>query len=298
MAVQSRATATRQRIIDAAVELFTDHGFAETGLNDITASARITTGAFYYHFKSKEALATAIIEQGWPKAWQVFTACTNSPNPGLENVIVMTFSLSDLMKRDKSVWIANHLNGALGQLSEEGRRGFRQRATTFVSGVADSIRRSDIRDDVTPEAVGNMVWVTVHRCHLLSDAMMDNVFTRLAESWRMTLPAMVAEDSLPYFQQFLARTAQQFQPPVVDELTAKRHALLDVSGEQVGWQLNQTGSQESPNPDLIVSAVASAGDERSRRHHPGPPRRPAVPARSTGTRDRLGFHRIGRRQGT
>jgi AcrR family transcriptional regulator len=234
MPVQNRAAATRQKIIDAAVELFTDYGFAETGLNDITNCAGVTTGAFYYHFKSKEALAAAIIQQGWPKAWQVFTACTNSPSPGLENVIVMTFSLSELMKRDKSVWIANHLNGALGQLSEEGRRGFRKRATTFVNGVADSIPRSDIRDDVTPEAVGNMVWITVHGCHLLSDAMMDNVFTRLAESWRMVLPAMVTEESLPYFRQFLARTTTQFQPRVVDELSAKRYALLDLSGEQTG----------------------------------------------------------------
>lgn len=234
MTRQSRATATRQKIIDAAVELFTDHGFSETGLRDIADHAGITTGAFYYHFRSKEALATAIIQQGWPKAWEVFTACTNSPSPGLENVIVMTFSLSDLMKRDKSVWIANHLNGALGQLSEEGRLGFRQRATTFVNGVAGSIRRNDIRDDLTPETVGNMVWIAVHGCHLLSDAMMDDVFTRLAESWRMLLPAMVTEESLPYFHQFLARTAAQFAPPVIDELTVKRHAHLDISKEQTG----------------------------------------------------------------
>lgn len=234
MPPQSRATATRQKILDAAVELFTDHGFSETGLNDIAGRAGITTGAFYYHFGSKEDLATTIIQQGWPKAWEVFTACTNSPSPGLENVIVMTFSLSDLMKRDKSVWIANHLNGALGQLSEEGRNGFRQRATTFVNGVASSIRRSDIRDDITPETVGNMVWISVHGCHLLSDAMIDNVFSRLAESWRMMLPAMVPQESLSYFKQFLARTAAQFEPPVVDELTAKRQAQINLPAEQIG----------------------------------------------------------------
>ena len=222
---------TRQKIIDAAVELFTDHGFAETGLNDITDRAQITTGAFYYHFGSKEALANAIIQQGWPKAWEVFTACTASPNPGLENVIVMTFSLSELMKRDKAVWISNHLNQALGQLSEEGRRGFRHRAETFVNGVASSIRRSDIRDDISPQTVGNMVWITVHGCHLLSDAMMDNVFNRLAESWRVMLPSMVPDESLSYFQQFLARTAAQYKPPVVDEFTAKRQAVIEALNE-------------------------------------------------------------------
>ena len=234
MAQQSRAAATRQKIIDAAVELFTDRGFSETGLNDITTRAGTTTGAFYYHFDSKEALAAAITQQGWPKAWAVFARCTESPAPGLENVIVMTFALSDLMKSDKSVWIANHLNQALGQLSEEGRQGFQQRATAFVDGVAGSIRRSDIREDLTFEAVGNMVWITVHGVHLLSDAMMDDVFARLTESWRMLLRAIVPAESLVYFEQFLSRTAAEFGPTNIADFSAERQAAIDPTGEATG----------------------------------------------------------------
>lgn len=234
MVAQARAAATRQKIIDASVELFADRGFAETGLNDITARSQVTSGAFYYHFGTKDALAAAIIDQGWPKAWEVFTKCTDSASPGLENVIVMTFSLSDLMKRDKSVWIANHLGQALGLLSGEGRHGFGERATSFITGVAAAIRRLDLREGVTPEAVGNMVWMTVHGCHLLSDALDDNVFQRLAESWEMLLPAMVREEALPYFEQFLARTAAQFQPISVDEFTARRRGQLHSFGEETG----------------------------------------------------------------
>ena len=232
--MRTRAAATRQRIIDAAVDLFTDHGFSATGLNDIAERAQVTTGAFYYHFGSKEALAAAITQQGWPKAWEVFARCTESPAPGLENVIVMTFALSDLMKSDKSVWIANHLNQALGQLSEEGRQGFQQRATAFVDGVAGSIRRSDIREDLTFDAVGNMVWITVHGVHLLSDAMMDDVFARLTESWRMLLRAIVPAESLVYFEQFLSRTAAEFGTANVADFSAKRQAVIDSTGAAAG----------------------------------------------------------------
>ena len=123
MATQSRSASTRQSIISAAVELFTDRGYSETGLSAITARAEVTTGAFYYHFDSKEDLARTIIE-GWPKALGVIDGCLESPSPGLENIIVMTYALSSLMKRDKFVWIANHLNQAFGQLSETGREDF------------------------------------------------------------------------------------------------------------------------------------------------------------------------------
>lgn len=233
--MQLRATATRQRIIDAAVDLFVELGYSETGLTDITNRAEVTSGAFYYHFKTKEALAAAIIEQGWPKALELFKACAQSPSPGLENVIVMTFSISDLLIRDRSVWISNHLNGAFGQLSEHGRLGFQSRATIFVQGIAGSLRRSDIREEIGLETVASMVWITLHGCHLLSDALMDNVFTRLEESWRVLLQSIVPTESLAYFQQFLARTAAGFAPQIVDELSTKRRQHLESVDEPARW---------------------------------------------------------------
>ncbi|MFM9034025.1 MAG: TetR family transcriptional regulator [Mycobacterium sp.] len=211
MGNQSRSAATRQKIIDAGVELFAGKGYGTTSLNDITSAAHVTTGAFYYHFGSKEALAATIVADGWPKAWEVIGACIESPAPGLENVIVMTFALSELMKRDKSVWIANHLNQSLGLLNEDGRIAFERKARSFIEGVAGAINQTDIRPEVTPLELGNQVWMTVHGCHLLSDATGDSVSQRLEQSWRMLLRASVPVESLPYFEQFLARTAKHYR---------------------------------------------------------------------------------------
>ena len=208
---QTRSAETRQKILDAGVELFSGKGYGATSLSDITAAARVTTGAFYYHFGSKEALATAIVAEGWPMAWEVIGACIESPSPGLENVIVMTFALSSLMKRDKSVWIANHLNQSLGLLDEPGRKAFEYKARNFIDGVAASTNQSDIRPDVTPHELGTQVWMTVHGCHLLSDATGDSVSERLEKSWRILLRASVPDESQAYFEQFLARTAKHYR---------------------------------------------------------------------------------------
>lgn len=215
MALQTRAEATRQSILSAAVELFTDHGYAETGLTDITNRAKVTTGAFYYHFESKEAVAATLINEGWPKAVEVIRRCIDAPAPGLENVIVMTYALSALMKRDKSVWIANHLNQAFGQLSEEGRRDFKDHAREFTDMLTDKLKTSDFLDDVTPHEVANLVWMTLHGCHLLSDAMQDSVVDRLSESWPLILRGIVHPDSLPYFKQFVTRTAAHYDDHAV-----------------------------------------------------------------------------------
>ena len=62
MVRQARSEATRRKIITSAVELFNEIGYPATGLGDIIDRAEMTKGALYYHFDSKESLATAIID--------------------------------------------------------------------------------------------------------------------------------------------------------------------------------------------------------------------------------------------
>ena len=64
MARQVRSEATRRKILDAAVEVFTEVGFAAADRGAIIERTGMTKGAFYHHFDSMEALASAIIEEG------------------------------------------------------------------------------------------------------------------------------------------------------------------------------------------------------------------------------------------
>lgn len=51
---------TVTRILDAAEELFAEHGFSETSLRTITAKADVNLAAVNYHFGSKKALIQAV----------------------------------------------------------------------------------------------------------------------------------------------------------------------------------------------------------------------------------------------
>lgn len=51
-----QASQTEQRILQAALDLMREHGYENVSVRDICARAGITTGAFYHHFPSKEAL--------------------------------------------------------------------------------------------------------------------------------------------------------------------------------------------------------------------------------------------------
>jgi AcrR family transcriptional regulator len=47
------AASTRERILDIALEMFTEHGYDKTSLRDIAERLGTTKAALYYHFKSK-----------------------------------------------------------------------------------------------------------------------------------------------------------------------------------------------------------------------------------------------------
>lgn len=54
--------ATRKRLVEAAVALFTRHGYAGTSLQMIADELGFTKAAIYYHFRTREQLLTAVVE--------------------------------------------------------------------------------------------------------------------------------------------------------------------------------------------------------------------------------------------
>jgi AcrR family transcriptional regulator len=61
---QSGAAATRERILDAAEELFAARGLAGTAVRDIASRIGLTAPSLYNHFSSKRELYEAVLERG------------------------------------------------------------------------------------------------------------------------------------------------------------------------------------------------------------------------------------------
>jgi AcrR family transcriptional regulator len=57
---QDRAGDTRERILDVALELFTEQGFDGTSLREIAERLGVTKAALYYHFASKDDILLAL----------------------------------------------------------------------------------------------------------------------------------------------------------------------------------------------------------------------------------------------
>jgi AcrR family transcriptional regulator len=59
----AKAEATRRRLIAAARKLFGKQGYAGTSVDQVVKAAGVTKGALYHHFRDKDDLFRAVVEQ-------------------------------------------------------------------------------------------------------------------------------------------------------------------------------------------------------------------------------------------
>lgn len=61
---QSVGSDRREQILEISLQLFAENGYHKTKISDIVREAGVAQGTFYWHFKSKEAIAQEIIRIG------------------------------------------------------------------------------------------------------------------------------------------------------------------------------------------------------------------------------------------
>jgi AcrR family transcriptional regulator len=211
VALQARAEATRRRILDSAVDLFSELGYGETGLADVLARAGVSKGAFYYHFDSKEAVAVAIIEDYRSRNATAMLERIDLSAPLLDRVMMATFVSAAILESDKTARIGNQLLQALGQVSSVASRIYSEWTTEFVANLTTAVRRIGPRDGVDPAEFAEAMWAAILGCHLLSSALTDDPHARLSRAWRAMLRATLPEPAQSECYQLVERVAGGFQ---------------------------------------------------------------------------------------
>lgn len=74
----AESQSTREQIVQAADLLFYERGFEKTSFADIAERVQISRGNFYYHFKSKDAILSAVIAQRTVKTQSMLDAWTQN----------------------------------------------------------------------------------------------------------------------------------------------------------------------------------------------------------------------------
>jgi TetR/AcrR family transcriptional regulator, transcriptional repressor for nem operon len=201
-----RADTTRDQILRAAAHQFAQRPYYAVGLDDILAEAQLTKGAMYFHFRSKHALALAIVDEQTERAAESVKNLLARKLSGLESLIDVSyliavgdithdvtrasFNLLESVGRTEKLQ-ARLLGGWIQLMGEIAQRG---------------IAEGDIVDQADPEDIGRLlvsIFVGMRQASNLDEPM--QLLSDFGKALSTVLGGIVQPDRIDYFAQFVKR---------------------------------------------------------------------------------------------
>lgn len=156
----------KTKIINESLKLFSLKGFLSTSLNHILEAANTSKGGFYNHFKSKEDLFFAVMDEArrsWRERNLVGLAETAQPVAKIKKLLV---NFRDLYLKDTEtfpggcifVTLSVELDDQRPHLARELNDGF-VRLKSMINRLLNQGKASgEVRDEINTEAVAEMIF--------------------------------------------------------------------------------------------------------------------------------------------
>lgn len=96
----SKADATRRQLLDAALSVISERGYADTTVDRIVEVAGVSKGVAYYHFASKADIATCILTEGVGGIVDDFEAIASAAPSATEALVAMMESFAAVIFRN------------------------------------------------------------------------------------------------------------------------------------------------------------------------------------------------------
>ena len=147
----------RERILSAAEKLFSSKGYYDTSIDEIVAESKLSKGAIYGYFESKEDLFVALQDKQLDESITVLTstfAPEDSARTKLEKVIGTAFG-SMVSASKKSCRISLEFNVAAPRIKSVQRRRderFKALHHFLVEIIREGVEKGEFRRDVDPDS--------------------------------------------------------------------------------------------------------------------------------------------------
>ena len=134
------ANDTKERILDAALVMFSRNGYAGTNIRELSASLGLVKSGVYKHFESKEAIWNALLDKMIAYYEEHFGSAEHLPPvPNtLEELVRMTMQMVNITVRDERIVMTRKLL-SIEQFRDERARDLATKH--FLTGLTDMFTR-------------------------------------------------------------------------------------------------------------------------------------------------------------
>ena len=204
--IDRRADTTRLQILRAASRQFAHKSYSLVSLDDILADAEVTKGAMYFHFRSKHALALAIIEYRFAVARSAVTELVALRLSGLETLIDISYLVAVDDIGDEAARAGLNLLESIGRTDGLQESLLGDWVAAYAAIAKRAVAEGDITGHVDPKGIGRLLVSMYLGLRQTSDLAEPERFLRdLEQMWTLILPGIAKPDRVDYLTQFLKR---------------------------------------------------------------------------------------------
>ncbi|MFI9778623.1 ScbR family autoregulator-binding transcription factor [Streptomyces sp. NPDC051956] len=171
MAQQERAVRTRQAILEAAGEVFADHGYAAATISDVYKRCGVTKGAFYFHFASKAELAQAVLDDQVDDQVRHFEVPPGSQAVKTQDWVDLGLLVAHRLTFDKILQGSVRLAVDIGHDAIDRRVPYRSWVEVNRDVLAKAEAHGELLPDVDVDAVARMVIGAFTGVQMMSEVM-------------------------------------------------------------------------------------------------------------------------------
>lgn len=192
MVRQARAIATREQIVVGAAQAFGKSGFEGASLAEILDSGQVSKGAMYFHFRSKEELALAIIEQQHSISIGAIETVAGVHAPAIEQIVMLCHEMARQMIEDPVVRAGIRLT-----LEASAIGGPTDPYADWIEGCHVLVGRAqsegDIVDTVSPAVMARTVIACFTGIQMVSNVLSNRVDLeeQIDAFWNLLLPSIM-----------------------------------------------------------------------------------------------------------
>jgi AcrR family transcriptional regulator len=165
---QERAARTRVEIMDAAITLFARQGYLSTTMAGLAKAIKMTPGALYWHFPTKEDLLLSAIEELHQRFLKEFV---DLDTEAFQKLAAREQLVSFLERTQRFLSGHREYGMFFGMVAAESAHSndrvaeaLRERLSVYARAVAQIVeqgqKRREFREDVDPAAVGHSLMGT------------------------------------------------------------------------------------------------------------------------------------------
>ncbi|MFF2243304.1 ScbR family autoregulator-binding transcription factor [Arthrobacter sp. NPDC058130] len=196
MVLQDRAKATREAIVAGAAVVFEEHGYGNASLTQVSEAARVTKGALYFHFQSKEDLAKAVIEEQHRIVMAHSEAILGGNQPGLTTMILMCRAFGLQLIHEPVVKAGIRLTFEAATFGQPVRGPYEDWIAAMERLTTQGKNERQIRSSIDPAALARYIVASFTGVQMVSDVLTGrtDVMQRIEEMWALLLPGLMHED--------------------------------------------------------------------------------------------------------